>query len=323
MLRMLMTTTALVSLTGAAFADAHLQANQRNDDAAMSTFQGEFMMRPHVDTLYADEVTGMTVYATADRTDSIGEIEELVLSRDGSIQAAVIGIGGFLEIGEKDVAVSWDSLQYQAMDDNQDGVVDERFFVFASSRESLEGAPEFDWNYREDMEMAAVRDSRDPMVVTPGNDTTALAPAPVDPQGTPDGAGMSDGVASMDRPVMDYDRDSMASVGFNDLRAEDLIGQRVYGQNNEDVGEIGDLILTEDGSVDAVIIDFGGFLGLGEKEVAVGFESVDMRRDENNTLFVYTDLTEDDLEAAPTYDAATYRERRDEFRTISGPGSRS
>jgi len=311
MLRMLLTTTALVAVTGTSFAASHLSSDapaateMPMTGAAMEAFDGDFMLHPAENTLYSDEVAGMTVYTTNARDESIGEVEELLLSRDGSIQAAIVGIGGFLEIGEKDVAVSWDSLQFHAMDDNQDGAVDERFFVLAgTSREALEAAPAFDYDYRDQVEMAAVRDEM-------------ARETPDMPREAPDG------VAVVDTPMMGTDRDAMTTVGFNEVRAEDLIGQRVYGHNDQDIGEIGDLILTADGTVDAVIIDFGGFLGMGEKEVAVGFESVDMRRDENDMIFVYTDLSEDELKAAPAYDAATYQDRRDEYRTISGPASRS
>ena len=57
------------------------------------------------------------------------------------------------------------------------------------------------------------------------------------------------------------------------MKAEELVGTTVYGANDENVGGIGDIALTQDGKVDAVIIDVGGFLGVGEKPVAVGFDS--------------------------------------------------
>ena len=40
------------------------------------------------------------------------------------------------------------------------------------------------------------------------------------------------------------------------------------------VGEIGDVVLTADGKIDAYIIDVGGFLGVGEKEVAIGSDNL-------------------------------------------------
>ena len=77
---------------------------------------------------------------------------------------------------------------------------------------------------------------------------------------------------------------------------------------------IGDLALTPEGSVDAVIIDVGGFLGIGEKPVAVAMDNLNFMRDGNGTLYLYTQFTEDQLENAPEYNSDTYAENRDTMR---------
>jgi hypothetical protein len=91
----------------------------------------------------------------------------------------------------------------------------------------------------------------------------------------------------------------------------------VYGADNENVGEVGDVILAQDGKIDAVVLDVGGFLGLGEKPVAIGFDGLDIRRDANGALFVYTKFTKDQLEAAPQYDKNAYGTSRDTMRLIA------
>lgn len=53
------------------------------------------------------------------------------------------------------------------------------------------------------------------------------------------------------------------------FRSTNLRGTRVYGANNENIGEINDVLLNRNGQVAAVIIGVGGFLGIGEKDVAV------------------------------------------------------
>ena len=50
------------------------------------------------------------------------------------------------------------------------------------------------------------------------------------------------------------------------LTADNLDDQTVYGVNNEAVGEIDELILTQGGQIDRVVLEVGGFLGLGERE---------------------------------------------------------
>jgi sporulation protein YlmC with PRC-barrel domain len=57
-------------------------------------------------------------------------------------------------------------------------------------------------------------------------------------------------------------------------RATQLNGLDVYNNNNEKIGDISELILNQNGRIEAVVIGVGGFLGIGEHLVAVPFEQV-------------------------------------------------
>jgi sporulation protein YlmC with PRC-barrel domain len=59
----------------------------------------------------ASELSGVEIYN--DRNEEIGEIDEVLIGRDGSVKAVVIGVGGFLGIGERNVAVPFQRLQWQ------------------------------------------------------------------------------------------------------------------------------------------------------------------------------------------------------------------
>jgi U3 small nucleolar RNA-associated protein 14 len=72
------------------------------------------------------------------------------------------------------------------------------------------------------------------------------------------------------------------------------------------------VILSQDGAVDAVTIDVGGFLGIGAKEVAVGFDNLAFMRDGEGRTHLYTQLTKEQLEAQPEYDESTFADTRDE-----------
>ena len=54
-------------------------------------------------------------------------------------------------------------------------------------------------------------------------------------------------------------------------RASKLVGVNVYNQNNDKVGDIREVIVDKSGKADAVVIGVGGFLGIGQKDVAVSF----------------------------------------------------
>ena len=55
-------------------------------------------------------------------------------------------------------------------------------------------------------------------------------------------------------------------------RSSKVIGVNVYNANNENLGEINELLLDKSGKVQAVVIGVGGFLGMGERYVAIPFE---------------------------------------------------
>ena len=56
----------------------------------------------------------------------------------------------------------------------------------------------------------------------------------------------------------------------------DLRGTRVYGSNNESIGDISDLLIDKQGQVVAAIVGVGGFLGIGQKDVAVPFQALEI-----------------------------------------------
>lgn len=109
---------------------------------------------------------------------------------------------------------------------------------------------------------------------------------------------------TMLRRPANIDREGYMAAEATDLTAEDLTGARVYGADDEDIGEVDELLLSDDGSsIDRIIVDVGGFLGMGEHEVAVTMEELHiMRSDDGSDFRVYMDATEEELEAQPEYE---------------------
>ena len=91
------------------------------------------------------------------------------------------------------------------------------------------------------------------------------------------------------------------SVQAADLRASDLIGMNVYNTNNESIGEIEDLILDNGKTLRAVIIDVGGFLGVGERTVALAPASVVIQKPTNGSTRAIVNATKDSLTKAPEF----------------------
>jgi sporulation protein YlmC with PRC-barrel domain len=85
------------------------------------------------------------------------------------------------------------------------------------------------------------------------------------------------------------------------IRASKLIGTSVKNSAGETVGNVNDVVLGSDGKVAAVVIGAGGFLGIGEREVAVNFDSVHLDRGADHKTTVTLNTTKETLNAAPEW----------------------
>jgi hypothetical protein len=92
----------------------------------------------------------------------------------------------------------------------------------------------------------------------------------------------------------------MTSVPSSSLTVTDWYKQPVYDQANAKIGDIHDVLVGSNGEVNAVIIGVGGFLGAGEKDVAVNFSSVKKTMKDNKT-YLTLDTTKDALKSAPGF----------------------
>lgn len=120
-----------------------------------------------------------------------------------------------------------------------------------------------------------------------------------------------DAATTDDTATAAIDRTTLTEVDSAGLSADELIGTTVYGANDENVGSINDVVLEGD-SVDFVTVDVGGFLGLGAKTVAVDMDNLAFMTDEDGEMYLYTSFTQEQLEAQPEYDEATFADARDE-----------
>jgi sporulation protein YlmC with PRC-barrel domain len=87
----------------------------------------------------------------------------------------------------------------------------------------------------------------------------------------------------------------------NSWTTAQAVGQSVYNRAGERIGEVDELLIDNTGKVSAVIIGVGGFLGLGERKVAVNFSSLEMTREGNGNPRMVVDLDKTTLREAPEY----------------------
>jgi sporulation protein YlmC with PRC-barrel domain len=89
----------------------------------------------------------------------------------------------------------------------------------------------------------------------------------------------------------------------NTILAKDLIGQTVYAPDKAKIGSISDLILSKDAkAVEGFVIGVGGFLGIGEKSVALKMDRLDMTPNpQGDGLVLMMGANKEELKNAPTF----------------------
>ena len=106
---------------------------------------------------------------------------------------------------------------------------------------------------------------------------------------------------AQEAPVVEAVEKKSAATFSGDVSAKELLSENVVNAANESIGDINDVLIGHDGRVAAVIVGVGGFLGMGEKDVALPYDQLTFSKDGNNNLIVGTSATKESLETAPEY----------------------
>lgn len=146
-----------------------------------------------------------------------------------------------------------------------------------------------------------------PSPMQPGDDAAPPAQSSQAPQSIEPAAPSIESAAPSIEPAAPKSADAsgaqfLSKQASDDWLASHLIGQSVYNAQDEAIGDINDLVTDQSGKIVAVLIGSGGFLGLGEKDVAVRFEDLKLARDENDTVKIIADLNKETLASAPDYE---------------------
>ena len=197
-----------------------------------------------VDMARADSTTtpSVTVTGTADIAnkmigrrclntagDKVGDVESALIDKDGKVRYVIVGVGGFLGLGQRDVALRWDQL---TMDGNDQKIVvdmtKEQLKALPAHRFADASSKGKVYAYDEDLKTNAYL----------SNDSgTAMAPGSA-------------------------------------VDTKKLIGRNIKNTAGDTVGEIESVLVDQAGNVRYVVAGVGGFLGIGEKHVALSWSSL-------------------------------------------------
>jgi hypothetical protein len=92
-----------------------------------------------------------------------------------------------------------------------------------------------------------------------------------------------------------------AVIILNNHEVEGILGREVRDAADENMGRIVDVIVDRSGQVRAAIIDFGGFLGVGSRKIAVDWNALHFPEPGQPGAHISLDLTRDQVKAAPEY----------------------
>jgi hypothetical protein len=82
--------------------------------------------------------------------------------------------------------------------------------------------------------------------------------------------------------------------------AEAILGQRVTDPEGKDVGRLVDVLVDANGQPQAAVIDFGGFMGVGNRKIAVHWSALHFNPADANRK-VALDMTPDQIKDAPEF----------------------
>ena len=230
----------------------------------------------------------------ADRDDwrDVGTIDDIVMTADGETRGVLVDIGGFLGFGARTVMIDIGDVFF-VTEDPEAAEPGDFHMVVAMSNDQLEGMPEFD----EEMLRA-------------GFEGRPRGDAGAEPEGWDDAAAADDAGSDMGTDMGtdsagsgDVMGDGFAALPDGERTADRLIGADVYDAEGENVGTVDDVVLGPDDRITDVIVDVGGFLGIGAHSVALPLHDATIGwHEEDDEVRVQVSMTGETLEAMPEYE---------------------
>jgi sporulation protein YlmC with PRC-barrel domain len=291
-----LTTTAIAAVLGVGLLAAPISFAPHNAVAATA----------ETAAVDAQKLIGQTI--ENGNGDNVGEVESVVIDGDGNVKYVIAGVGGFLGLGEKHVALHWDEL---TISENGDKV------MANVTKEQLEALPEHKfpetakpgmvYSYDDDVAVNPYIAERTPpaaaeTTTAPTADSTAAAPEAA-PE-TPPPAATTESTADTTTAAAPETTPPEAAIepaaGIPGMRASEIIGASVNTSDGASIGEISEVIVQSNGSINGVIVDVGGFLGLGEKPVLLGWNDLSFAGNAD-AVVVSTALSKEQLNSMPAY----------------------
>jgi len=268
-------------------AAAYAQPQQAAGPPASTTVDSKMAPSATADTR---KLIGRNIKNADDET--IGEIKSIYINKEGKVDSVMVGVGGFLGMGDREVRIAWSDLK---ITDNGEKV------MVNMTKDELKAKPEY--RYKNESWRGQVFTDTGPWAARPSDTARAAdAPRPANDQLAQTTKPPAD--RSTDKPS---DRPNLAATtstgDFNaagEMSGNALIGATVRNEKREAVGKIEDVYVDNSGAIKTVVVAVGGFLGVGAKDVAVKWSDLKFSRDDKS-IVIMTSWTKESLKAMPDY----------------------
>jgi sporulation protein YlmC with PRC-barrel domain len=246
---------AMFTLTGVLLASAAPVFAQTTTAPAPVVNSGTTMQSPG--DVRTDKLIGRDIQNTQNET--IGEIKSVMINQSGTVDSVIVGVGGFLGMGEREVALGWKDLN---VTNNGEKV------TTALSKDQLKALPEYKY---------ADAKQRGTVFGLPATNTSTAAAT---------------------RTTTAPTATTAAASGY--VGASKLVGLNVRNAQDETIGEIKDVLIASNGAIQSAIVGVGGFLGMGERNVALPWSQLKLHRD-GDQLKAMVSMNKDQLKTLPEY----------------------
>jgi sporulation protein YlmC with PRC-barrel domain len=219
-----------------------------------------------------------------DRGEEVGEVDDLIMSRNGKIKKVILSVGGFLGIGDRLVAVQYRSLRIDEKGDT----------IYNVTKEQLEKHPEFSYrkeglygNYFPPYPIYTF--PYNPGYYYPENPPYPPYPAPP-PYGKPYGP------LPEKRHKGGYYYPWTWEYFPERLQVSAILNRNLLNDRGEVVGYLEDLIISPKGKVEQLVASVGGFLEIETKLVGLPFKPLKI-----TDMGIVYDVTRQDLKNLPEF----------------------
>lgn len=136
--------------------------------------------------------------------------------------------------------------------------------------------------------------------MTPANNQATSTPqAPLSPAGSPTTAGSATTGSAVTGRTGTDSAPAGAQDPTNQLRSSRIVGRAVTTVQGDKIGDVEDLLMDASGRVRQVVLGVGGFLGVGERRVAVDYEKLVIKPQTDGTLALNVNMTVQEVKDAP------------------------